>query len=146
MASITQQLPTVTPRVLWRKTFWRHARVPVVLVLGCALITALSLPYLHLDSQSNNMACEVTELSRRRAELRREVNELERQLATRASLSNMAKRAVALGLQENPEIRVLVVDYELDEPDPYPSSPIAQSLDWFKAFLNGSRDELTDTP
>ena len=147
MASITQQLPIVTPRDLWRKTFWRHARIPVIHILGCALVTALSLPYLHLDSQSNNMANEIIRQSWRRAELRREVSELQRQLATLGSLSNMTKRAAALGLQEDPEINVLAVDYQQSAPSGTDSpSPIAQSLDWFKALLNRGADGPGDIP
>ena len=143
MASITQQLPTVTNRLLWRKLVWRHARLPVVLVVGCALITILSLPYLHLDSQSNNMASEIDELSRRRIRLSREVSELQRQLATKGSLTNLTRRAISLGLQEDPQINTLVVDYEMRGPDPdSPSSAIAQSLDRLRAFVNGSRGEL----
>ena len=146
MASVMQQLPTVTHRILWRKTFLRHARLPMAFVLGCALVTALSLPYLHLDSQSNNMASEITELSRRRVELKRQVSELQRQLAAKGSLSNVTKRAIALDLQESPQISVLVVDYEPLERAPDAPSPIAQSLDWFKAFVGGSRDEQGGAP
>ena len=141
MASITHRFPGITRETLLRRNLRRHWQAPVAFVLICVAVTAISIPYLHLEAQVNNMAYDVVELGLQRADLRRQVAELERQLAEARSAANIAKGADDLGLGRSDLVLVLPVD--MDQGLPVEASALDRLAGdfsrWRDTWLSGNR-------